>query len=308
MEPQYFKIKQLGKKENIISLYDVTRLINHDLVPKKKVLVIGGSDFVPGAPLLTLRGAKRCGAKAVAIAAPKSIINKADIMYAGSLGIIEMPNFSKEGFSKIINLNPSWYDCIIVGPGMYFDKKTEEGYKYFLENYKFKSPLIIDANAIEITAKNMELIRKIKAPVILTPNIEEFEELTGSKIEGKNPVYVSKMANKFCQKYGVTLLIKGPIDVITDNKRAMFNIAGQPVLAVSGSGDCLAGCIGGFLSLGNDPFSSVIAGTYVFSRAGDYSFEENGYALDPEIILDKVPRVMREILDFNTIGRFRRYK
>lgn len=301
-------IKQLEKERKIVSLHDVTKLINHDLVPKKKVLVIGGSNFVPGAPLLTLRGAKRCGAKAVAIAAPKNIIDKADILYAGSLGIIEIIDFSKEGFSQIINLNPSWYECIIVGPGMYFDKKSEEGYKYFLENYKFKVPLIIDANAIEIAAENMELIKKIKAPVIFTPNIEEFEKISGSKIKGKDPIQISKVANKFCQKYGITLLVKGPIDVIVNGKRAMFNIAGQPVLAVSGSGDSLVGCIGGFLSLGNDPFSSIIAGVYVFSRAGDYSFEENGYALDPETILNKVPKVMREILDFSTVGKFREYK
>ncbi|MGV8151556.1 MAG: NAD(P)H-hydrate dehydratase [Candidatus Nanoarchaeia archaeon] len=90
--------------------------------------------------------------------------------------------------------------------------------------------------------------------------------------------------------------------------KTKFNIAGQPIFAVAGSGDSIAGCIAGFVSLGNDPLSAISAGIYVFTRAGTFCFNEVGYSLDPEAVLNKVPSVMKEILDFNTIAEYREYR
>ncbi len=301
-------LEDLKKRGDFISFKEITKLINLDLTPQNKVLVIGGSELIPGAALLTLRAAKKCGAKGVAFASTENVISNTEILYAGALKLIKMKDFSKEEFKEKIMPKIKDYGCVIIGPGMFFDNDSEkEGVKYFLKNYNFKTPLIIDANAIDVIVENPEIIKKIKSDLILTPNLKEFEAIIKKKINKNNISKILEEAKKLCKNTNITLLIKGAVDIITNGKKNIFNIAGHPVFAIAGSGDCVAGCIGGFLSLNNTPLSATSAGIYVFSRAGNYSYREVGYSLDPVDVLDNIPKVMKEILDFNTVSESRYY-
>lgn len=297
------KIKSLGQ---IISLDDVATKLNLDFVPKKKVLIMGGSKEIPGAPLLTARAAKKCGAKAIVYASTADAMEKINILYAGALKLSEMKNFGKKEIKQKIMPTIHRYGCIVLGPGMYPNNRDVEGIKYLLSNYKFKTPIIIDANAIDIVAKDLDLLKKIDAEKILTPNLNEFSKLIGKDL--LNIEDIVREGKIFCTKYNVNLLIKSKIDTIINRDIAKFNIAGQPVLAVAGSGDCVAGCVAGFVALGNTPFDSCCAGIYIFSRAGSFHYEKVGYSLDPEGVINEIPVVMKEILDLNTIAQFRYYR
>ena len=301
------ELAMINKNESVISLVDLLKLINFDFAPKHKVMVIGGSKEIPGAPLLTANAAKKCGAKAVAITSTPEVIDKAEIIYGGALMLKTINDWSVEGFKQALSYIKK-YKVIVIGPGMYLTRKARQGLRYFFKNLPSDKVVIIDANVIDFIAENKDLLKNMKTTKILTPNTQEFEMLLNKKVSKSKPLQVVQLAKKFCKQYNTNLLIKGKFDIVCNAKHYKLNISGVPVLGVAGSGDSIVGCIAGFLSLENNAFSSIIAGVYVYTRAGEYVFEEEGYSLAPEDVINKIPYVMKELLDFGTVTTMRFYR
>ncbi len=111
---------------------------------------------------------------------------------------------------------------------------------------------VIDADAINILAKNMDKITKLKGSVI-TPHIMEFSRLIGVRIEDilSDPITYAK---HFAKKYQVILVLKSSATIVTDGVRVYINIEGCSGQAKGGSGDVLSGVITGLLAQKIDPF------------------------------------------------------
>ncbi len=125
----------------------------------------------------------------------------------------------------------------------------------------------------------------------MTPHAGEYEILTGRKLP-KDLEQRAEKVQKTARKLGATILLKGPVDVISDGKRVKFNFTGNPGMTVGGTGDVLSGIVGTFLAQGADPFEAAVAGAFVNGAAGDFVWSEKGYHMIPTDILEWIPRVM----------------
>ena len=121
--------------------------------------------------------------------------------------------------------------------------------------------MIIDADGINALAANIDILKNIKAPVILTPHPGEMSRLTGMSIADIERDRVN-VARRFADEYGVVLLLKGASTVIAGAGRhdAYINVTGNQGMAKGGSGDMLSGIILALLAQGVYPFDAAVLG------------------------------------------------
>jgi ADP-dependent NAD(P)H-hydrate dehydratase / NAD(P)H-hydrate epimerase len=139
---------------------------------------------------------------------------------------------------------------------------------------KTKSPMVIDADAINLLAANKELMKLIPKNSILTPHPGEFERLVGSFRDG-----FSKLSAQieFSKKHKLNIVLKGAHTSITNpSGKAIFNSTGNPGMATAGSGDVLTGIIAGLLAQGFSPEQSAHAGVFLHGLSGDLAKKQFG--------------------------------
>lgn len=166
--------------------------------------------------------------------------------------------------------------------------------------------LVLDADAINSMAekkgKALELLKKAKRKVILTPHLLEFSRLTGldaSCINENREV----CAAKFAREHGCILVLKGNGTVITDGNEVYINTTGSSALAKAGSGDTLAGLLAALAATTVLPplITSALA-AYVHGSAGDRLAKEfSEYGVTPSDLPKEMARVLAEIEECNVI-------
>jgi ADP-dependent NAD(P)H-hydrate dehydratase / NAD(P)H-hydrate epimerase len=128
--------------------------------------------------------------------------------------------------------------------------------------------LVLDADAITVFAGEVETLGGLlEAPAVLTPHTGEFERLFPGLLErSASKIEATRAAAK---QVGAVVLLKGPDTVIAaPDGRAVVNTHATPFLATAGSGDVLAGLIGGLLAQGLDAFDAACAGAWMHGDAG----------------------------------------
>lgn len=156
-------------------------------------------------------------------------------------------------------------DVLAVGMGWGQDTSRHEYLEYILNNYSKK--LILDADALNILAKNLNLLNNTKAQIILTPHLQEFARLLNISAE-KIQENCEQYAEYFARKHNVILLLKGHTTIVTDGKITYLVESGSPGMATAGSGDVLSGIIAGFLGYNTYNPLSVAAAAYLAGLAG----------------------------------------
>jgi len=229
-----------------------------------RLLLIGGSKTMGGAIVLAGKSALKSGVGLLNIIVPESIHS---IVASQIPTAMVTPIKEKDGYiikdENLLNNYIDKADCIAFGPGMGTNIETEEVLKYIMENYK--KPLVIDADGLNLLAKNMNLLEKRKNEItILTPHIGELSRLLNisSKDIQKDRISILK---SFVEKYNAILVLKGVKTQISQTDEEIYiNSSGSPTLARGGSGDILTGIIGSFIAQNNiKPIDSVILSVYI---------------------------------------------
>jgi len=148
--------------------------------------------------------------------------------------------------------------------------------------------MLLDADGLKAFAKSKT---RINTPLILTPHAGEYKLLTGRE----PPKSINKRmeeVRKTAKGLRAVVLLKGPVDIISDGTRVKLNFTGNPGMTVGGTGDILSGVVGAFLAWSVSPFEAAAAGAFVCGAAGDFVFERKGYHILPTDLLEWVPRVM----------------
>lgn len=158
-------------------------------------------------------------------------------------------------------------DSLLFGCGC----KNTESTKKILENIVKNStvPTVIDADGLNALSGRIELLRKGKAPFILTPHPAEMARLIGktTAFVEENRVEVAK---NFARDFGCVLVLKGANTIVaTKEGEIFFNTTGNPAMATAGSGDVLAGVIVSLLAQGFDPVNAAKSAVYLHGKAGD---------------------------------------
>lgn len=229
-----------------------------------------------GAAYMSGTAALNCGAGLVTLAAPECIN---DILEAKTTEIMTLPlnssdgHFSKNALPKIIE-RAEKSDVILIGPGM----GTSADCKIILEELLSASriPVIIDADALNLLAQDMDALKKCTCPLILTPHEMEMSRLTGLDLKyiQSNRISVSK---SFCEKYGVTLILKGHHTIVTAPDGSQYiNNTGNAGLAKGGSGDILAGITASLTArIRNEALASAMS-VYLHGKSADFIAEDVG--------------------------------
>jgi len=276
-----------------------------------RLLVVGGGPYY-GAPALSSFAAQRTGADLIYIATPKKVaqaitsysplliksskLAKNIAKMAPTLIVKELNDENHllvKDFEIIKNVMKK-VDALLIGPGLgnegETDRAVEKIIKLFIKN---KKPIVIDADAIKVVGKNIELIKNSNS--VITPHTGEFRELTGVNLS--NNLKERKSNVEFwAKKLGITILLKGSIDVISNGKNTKLNNVHNESMTVGGTGDVLAGIVGALLSKKVNPFNSARMGIFINGVAGNFSFEKRSYGSIATDLIDEIPNVLKKYL------------
>lgn len=125
----------------------------------------------------------------------------------------------------------------------------------------------MDADALNMLAKNRELLHKLFQNTILTPHLKEFERLFGPSLNGFEQIQLARRQAALLQ---IIIVLKGHHSLIAlPDGRAFFNTTGNAGMAKGGSGDVLTGILAALLAQGYAPADAALLGVYLHGVAGD---------------------------------------
>lgn len=238
-------------------------------------LLICGSYGMAGAAVLAARGALRGGAGIV-----KSVICR-DIYQGFTSAVPEAvcipvktsesgsPDYTDEKIYAAL----SSASAVLIGCGLGDTADTAMILEKLLNIYT--KPIIIDADGINALAKNINILRETKAPVIITPHPGEMARLcrvSVSQIERDRVGFARKIA----ADYGCVTVLKGANTIVADKDGGVyFNTTGNPGMSKGGSGDVLAGITVSLVCQGFPPLEAAKAAVYLHGEAGDRAAEKH---------------------------------
>jgi ADP-dependent NAD(P)H-hydrate dehydratase / NAD(P)H-hydrate epimerase len=248
-----------------------------------KVLVIGGGDF-SGAPALAALGALRGGADIATVAAPKNV---SDIIASFSPNLIVRPlsgdRLVEEDIPVISELIKK-HDVVIMGMGLGTADRTLAAIRKIIP---LCSKAVIDADALMPS-----IFPAGSKNIIVTPHAGEMKRLSGTDVPADGNEKVDFVKN-FARSNGVTVLLKGVIDIISDGVEVRANRTGNAGMTVGGTGEVLAGLTGALFARQN-AFEAACAAAFINGAAGDMAFVEFGYGLLATDVIDNIPGMMYE--------------
>ncbi len=245
------------------------------------VLVVGGT-IMTGAARLAARAAQRAGAGAVQLAVPGDVqtiykVTNESIMVAPFRDTATLQDLVEE----------ESVSTSIVGPGLGVVGATRERVAMVARSGK---PAVIDADGLSVFEDNGQMLfDMIKGPCVLTPHEGEFRRLFPDLTGGR--LFRARAA---AARSGAVVLLKGFDTVVADPEgRVVINNNGTPDAATAGSGDVLAGIIGGLMAQGMPAFESACAGAWIHADAAC----RFGAGLIAEDIIDTLPAVLADLRD-----------
>lgn len=229
------------------------------------VAVVGGSAGMRGAALLAALGAQRSGAGKVSIGTPDGW--RPDPMHHSQF--MSLPAEA---------INARTYQAWVIGCGMGTSPRAKSALRRLI--YRSGSPRVIDADALNLLATDEALAAALRAdsiPAVLTPHPLEAARLLGittQRVQADRIASARRIASRF--RSIVVLKGAGSVCAHPDGHWAIID-AGSASLATAGTGDVLAGVIGGLLAQGLSPAQAACLGAYVHGRAGElFEAEERG--------------------------------
>ena len=230
-------------------------------------LLIGGSYGKMGSICLSSKAALKTGCGLVTTFIPKCGY---EIVQISIPEVMVLTDIEEKFISNIsFDVAPQ---AIGIGPGIGQSKATHNAFHNFLKLNK--SPLVIDADALNILSLNQSWISLLESKTILTPHPKELERLIG-KWSSEKEKFEKTIA--FSMQYNLVVVMKGAPTYIVDGKTIFVNSTGNPALATAGSGDVLTGMITSLLAQSYKPINAAILGVYLHGLTADIAFPETGY-------------------------------
>ncbi|MDE6533833.1 MAG: NAD(P)H-hydrate dehydratase [Muribaculaceae bacterium] len=164
------------------------------------------------------------------------------------------------------------HQAVAIGPGIGTNDRTVDALEAVLKSVK--SPLVLDADALNCIAKRPSLLEILPAHTVITPHIGEFDRLFG---EHPNSEERLKKAIDMAKYYNIIIVLKGHYTAtVRPTGRVYFNSTGNPGMATAGAGDVLTGVIAAFIAQGYRPEHAATIAVYVHGLAGDMAAAQLG--------------------------------
>ena len=184
------------------------------------------------------------------------------------------------------------YQAIGIGPGLGRSEETEAALLEQLSSCQ--TPLVVDADALNILANHRHALNNLPKGSILTPHPKELERLVGKCQDSYERL---TKAIELAHTAKVHIVLKGANSaIITPNGKCFFNPTGNPGMATAGSGDVLTGIILALLAQGYAADEAAKIGTFVHGLAGDFARKKTGViSLMAGDIINNLPTAWRAV-------------
>lgn len=163
-------------------------------------------------------------------------------------------------------------DVICFGMGAGTLEETVLAFEDLLKENN--SPMLIDADGLNMLAQNNHFLNLLPENSVLTPHPKELERLIG---KWKNDTEKIQMVQEFIKKYNVIIVLKGAHTFCFHKEKIYINNSGNPGMATAGAGDVLSGIIAGLISQQYPPEQAAVLGVYLHGLAGDLAAQQMGY-------------------------------
>jgi NAD(P)H-hydrate epimerase len=243
-----------------------------------KALVVGGSLGMSGSVCLAASSALRMGAGLVYLAVPESIADVVDKKFTEGI-TLALPDvdgaLSELCLDELLEALER-VDALILGPGMKVTPDTCAVVQALLKASRV--PVVVDADGLNCLAQcdSLRFLKKLQAPVALTPHPGEMARLCKTGIPSVQANRLNT-ARAFAVEHRVTVALKGAYTIIAAPSGEVYvNPTGNAGMATAGSGDVLTGIIGALLGEGVEAFPAAVCGAYIHGLAGDACAQQRG--------------------------------
>lgn len=220
-------------------------------------LLIGGNTGMHGAISMAAKSCYDAGSGLTTVLSPANTLP----YLAHIPGIMHIADNLNE--SSIRQLPEGKFRSVAIGPGLGNNAETHALLWAVLDKFRF--PLVIDADALNIVAADPELFKMLPKGSLLTPHPAEFNRLFGSTTHGKEK---EELALGKAAEFGIYILAKNTYSFLAcPDGKVFYNGTGNAQLSRGGSGDKLTGMISGLYAQNQNMHNAALAGMY-FSGIG----------------------------------------
>ncbi len=259
-----------------------------------RLLVVAGQRSLPGAALLCATAGMRAGAGSLKIATVESIAAAVGVAVPESrtVGLPEAEDgsFAHDGVREIAELAED-ADAVVAGPGMFESPECDAIAEVLL---KADAAVALDAGILRSLPSADDAPRSSKPTPVLLPHAGEMAALLGCDKEAveADPVGCGR---KCAKRFHAITLVKGATSyIVHPDGRAWVYRGGAPGLGVSGSGDALAGIVGGLLARAADPLTALLWAVLLHGEAGERLSKKVGpVGFLAREIPDEIPALLR---------------
>ncbi len=252
------------------------------------VLVVGGSYIYHGAPILSSISALRCGTDLVYTSVPKINVSATRAI---SPNLIVLPlvdqKLTKGAVRKLLGAIPRNLDSATIGMGLAIQEKNS---LLLLIKSLLDRDVRLSLDASALIPEILPLLADKN--VVVTPHAGEFKRLFGIAPPTSKKERVT-LVEKHAKENGITILLKGATDVISNGKKTFLYTKKIPAMTVGGTGDVLSGLTAGMLAKNRNPLESAAAATFINGLAGKAVQKKLGLHMTSIDLLDEIPNVMK---------------
>lgn len=241
-----------------------------------RVAVVGGCALAGtrmiGAPALAAHAAARAGAGLVRLLCPAGVLNEALTIAPHATGVA-LP--TDEGGALLASESVAILDgafddahAVVIGPGL--GRGTGPAALALRAVQQQRTPVVVDADALNELANMPQLALDFRAPAILTPHPGEFARLAGAlgiDSDATNDASRPEAAEQLARRLGCVVVLKGAHTVVSDGLHTWRDRTADSALATGGTGDVLAGLIGGLVAQHARPITHELARAKMGPRA-----------------------------------------
>jgi NAD(P)H-hydrate epimerase len=255
-----------------------------------RVLIVGGNEGMVGAPAFAGAASLRTGAGLVQLATPRSILAAALSITPECIGLGLGKATAKDELLRV----GEKADAIVIGPGL---GQTPEALGRLTRLVRLEKPMVVDADGLNLLAKQKKWPKYFKASGVLTPHPGEMKRL--AKLFGRKDVPDDDagridIATQAARAFGQVVVLKGNRTVVADAQRVYVNHTGNSALSKAGTGDVLSGICGTLLAQAMDRFDAACAAVCLHGLAGEVAGERLGLrAVLAREVIDAIPAALK---------------
>jgi ADP-dependent NAD(P)H-hydrate dehydratase len=252
------------------------------------VLVVGGSYIYHGAPILSSIAALRCGTDLVYTCVPKINVTPTRAI---SPNLIVIPlvdqKLTRGAVNKLVGALPRNLDSATIGMGLAIQERNS---LLVLVKSLLDRDVRLSLDASALVPEILPLLKNKN--VVVTPHAGEFKRLFG-EVPPNSKIQRIKLVEKNAKEFGITVLLKGATDVISNGNTTYLYEKKIPAMTVGGTGDVLSGLVAGMLSKSRNALESAASAAFINGLAGKSVQKKLGLHMTSMDLLDEIPSVMK---------------